>query len=177
MTTGLGRKDRLHLLLDGTEVLAVIEWGDTIRLTMTGEGGAYSLSVQDIEFSDGAITGVYGGQPFSAVYEASSTGDRLSIVTGDRVLVDVGFQDLLAREEGAGAGGRLIRAPMSGRLIKLAVRTGDQVQPGQQVAILEAMKMEHALSAGLNGKVIEIGAKEGDQVEEGQLLVMLETSE
>ena len=92
-------------------------------------------------------------------------------------MVDVMFQDLTAREEGAGAGGRMIRAPMSGRLIQFSARVGDRLQAGQQVAILEAMKMEHALSAGLHGKVIEVGAQEGDQVVEGQLLAMLEPVE
>lgn len=175
MMAGLGRKDRLNLVVDGTDVSAIIEWGDTTRLSINGEDGSYTLSVQQIEFGAERLTAVYGGEIFQAGWE--EIDGKLAIVTGDRVMIDVAFQDLGAREEGGGAGGRMIRAPMSGRLIKLSARVGDRVHVGEQVAILEAMKMEHALSAGLQGKVIEIGAREGDQVDEGQLLVMLEPVE
>ena len=103
--------------------------------------------------------------------------DKLMIVTSDRVMMEAGFQDLTARDEGAGAGGTLIRAPMSGRLIGLAVREGQKVALGAPVAILEAMKMEHTLKAGLHATVKEVNAAEGDQVEEGQVLVVLEAPE
>ena len=99
------------------------------------------------------------------------------IVTNDRVMMEAGFQDLTARDEDGGAGGALVRAPMSGRLIGLAVREGQNVAAGDPVAILEAMKMEHTLTAGLDAKVVEVNAAEGDQVEEGQVLVVLEAPE
>ncbi|MEM8648170.1 MAG: biotin/lipoyl-containing protein, partial [Pseudomonadota bacterium] len=103
--------------------------------------------------------------------------DKLMIVTNDRVMMEAEFQDLTARDEGAGAGGNLIRAPMSGRIIGLQVREGQKIAAGAPVAILEAMKMEHTLTAGLRAVVKEVNAAEGDQVEEGQVLVVLEPQE
>ena len=67
----------------------------------------------------------------------------------------------------------MIRAPMSGRVIKIAVNPGDEVEQGEVVAILEAMKMEHSLTAGVSAPVKDVAVAEGDQVEEGQLLVSL----
>jgi 3-methylcrotonyl-CoA carboxylase alpha subunit len=54
------------------------------------------------------------------------------------------------------------------------VVAGDQVAGGDRLAILEAMKMEHALLAARDGVVAEVLAGEGDQVEAGAALVRLE---
>jgi biotin carboxyl carrier protein len=65
------------------------------------------------------------------------------------------------------------RAPMTGKLVSIPVKIGDEVKRGDTVAVLEAMKMEYKLEAEADGIVEEIGAKEGDLVDLGQLLVKL----
>jgi 3-methylcrotonyl-CoA carboxylase alpha subunit len=71
-----------------------------------------------------------------------------------------------AAEESDGA----VRAPMHGRLIVLAVAEGDEVEAGARLAVLEAMKMEHALTAPRAGKVTLAGHKVGDTVEQGEVV-------
>ena len=71
-------------------------------------------------------------------------------------------------------GGGAIKAPMHGKLIALFAETGASVEKGQKLAIVEAMKMEHALAAPRAGKIAAILAKPGDQVAEGQKLIILE---
>ena len=51
---------------------------------------------------------------------------------------------------------------------------GERVTRGQRVAIIEAMKMEHTLTAPFDGKLAELNAKPGAQVSEGVLLAKLE---
>ncbi|HEY2050537.1 MAG TPA: biotin/lipoyl-containing protein, partial [Caulobacteraceae bacterium] len=70
-----------------------------------------------------------------------------------------------------------IRTPMPGRIVKVAVEPGARVQAGQVLVVLEAMKMEHALTAPIEGRVIEVAAAEGDQVVENLTIVRLETAE
>ncbi|MCM5571627.1 carbamoyl-phosphate synthase large subunit [Burkholderiaceae bacterium FT117] len=70
-----------------------------------------------------------------------------------------------------------IRAPMAGRLAELSVAAGDLVRAGQTVAVLEAMKMEHTVTAGTAGRVVEARAAAGDQVAEAQALVLVEPLE
>lgn len=65
-------------------------------------------------------------------------------------------------------------APMTGRVVSLPVRVGDEVQEGQTLAVLEAMKMEYRLEAQAPGVVREVGAREGDLVDLGQVLVRLD---
>jgi 3-methylcrotonyl-CoA carboxylase alpha subunit len=63
---------------------------------------------------------------------------------------------------------------MPGRVIAVEVRPGDRVAKGQKLLTLEAMKMEHSLTAPFVGVVAELNAVEGGQVSEGTLLVRVE---
>ena len=59
-------------------------------------------------------------------------------------------------EAGAGEGDAAIRAPMNGRLVAVAVEEGERVEAGQRLAVVEAMKMEHALVAPHAGVVRDL---------------------
>ncbi|WP_078429033.1 acetyl-CoA carboxylase biotin carboxyl carrier protein subunit [Alkalihalobacterium alkalinitrilicum] len=63
---------------------------------------------------------------------------------------------------------------MAGNLWKLLVSVGDQVEEGQDVAILESMKMEIPVAAEVTGTVTEVLKQEGDFVDEGEVLIVLE---
>jgi 3-methylcrotonyl-CoA carboxylase alpha subunit len=77
-------------------------------------------------------------------------------------------------EAGAGEGDAAIRAPMNGRLVAIAVEDGDTVEAGQRLAVVEAMKMEHALVAPYPGVVRDVEANVGDQVEMGERIMWVE---
>jgi len=64
-----------------------------------------------------------------------------------------------------------IKAPMPGLIIDLKVQPGDVVKIGDQVLILEAMKMENILKSSGEGIVKNVKVKKGDRVEKGQVLV------
>jgi len=82
--------------------------------------------------------------------------------------------DPLDRAAGAQGDGNLIEAPMPGLVRVVDARVGQVVAKGDRLAVLEAMKMEHALLAARDGIVAEVLAAEGDQVEAGAALVRLE---
>jgi 3-methylcrotonyl-CoA carboxylase alpha subunit len=69
--------------------------------------------------------------------------------------------------------GGLVKAPMHGKLVAVLVRPGDRVQKGQRLAVIEAMKMEHALVAPTAGEVAEVAAAPGAQVAQGAPLIFL----
>ena len=64
-----------------------------------------------------------------------------------------------------------IKAPMPGLIIDLKVKIGDSVKTGDQLLILEAMKMENILKAQGEGIVKNVKVKKGDSVEKGQVLI------
>lgn len=63
---------------------------------------------------------------------------------------------------------------MPGKVVRIAVLPGDQVEARQPVVVIEAMKMENALSAGRAGIVREVLVQEGMSVEAGRPLVVVE---
>jgi len=79
----------------------------------------------------------------------------------------------VADGEGGAAGDGAIRAPMPGKVTGVSVKAGDKVTKGQALLTLEAMKMEHGLTAPFDGTVDELAAELGAQVSEGTVLVKL----
>ncbi|MFN3619986.1 acetyl-CoA carboxylase biotin carboxyl carrier protein subunit, partial [Sphingorhabdus sp.] len=72
------------------------------------------------------------------------------------------------------AGDGAILSPMPGRIIAVDVKSGDMVTKGQKLVTLEAMKMEHSLTAPFDGIVAELNAETGAQVQVETLLVRIE---
>lgn len=76
---------------------------------------------------------------------------------------------------GAGPSGPApLKAPMPGLIVRVNVQIGDQVQAGQGIVVMEAMKMENELKASAAGRVKSIVVTPGTAVEKGALLVELE---
>ncbi|HEV6964965.1 carboxyl transferase domain-containing protein [Roseateles sp.] len=74
----------------------------------------------------------------------------------------------------AGSPAGEVRAPMAGRLLQFSVAAGDRVAAGAELAVLEAMKMEHALAAPHAGRVVALDVQPGAFVESGRLLLTLQ---
>lgn len=65
-------------------------------------------------------------------------------------------------------------ASMAGNVWKVLVNVGDQVEAGQDVVILESMKMEIPIAVDFGGIVKEVKIKEGDFVNEGDVLILVD---
>ena len=74
----------------------------------------------------------------------------------------------------AAAGPAPIVAPMPGMIVRVSAQVGDQVQPGQGVVVMEAMKMENELRASSAGTVRAVLVQPGTAVEKGAVLLELE---
>jgi len=70
-----------------------------------------------------------------------------------------------------------LRAPMQGTIVSIEANEGDQVAQGQQLIVMEAMKMEHVLAAPVSGIVRRVTVMKGDTVAEGQPLIFIEERE
>ena len=65
-------------------------------------------------------------------------------------------------------------APVPGKIAKVFVKKNQNVKKGEVLVIIEAMKMEHSISAPYDGKVINVDAIEGQQVNEGFTVAEME---
>ena len=73
-----------------------------------------------------------------------------------------------------GSGSGDVVVPMQGTIVKVLVEVGQEVEAGQSVVVLEAMKMENQIQAEKSGKVKEVKVKAGDTVGSGDIVVVIE---
>ncbi|MEP2735738.1 MAG: acetyl/propionyl/methylcrotonyl-CoA carboxylase subunit alpha [Erythrobacter sp.] len=103
--------------------------------------------------------------------------------SGEEIIVTERGQDYLFRTMPPSATGTAsaadgaILAPMPGKVIAVDVTDGQQVKSGDRLMVLEAMKMEHALTAPFDGTVTELAASEGGQVQVEAVLCVVEPEE
>jgi len=106
---------------------------------------------------------------------------REVVVEGWRIEVEVESERRAALRErarrGAGAASRggpvEVRAIIPGRVVAVSVESGDDVAAGEQILVVEAMKMQNELRAPREGTVERVGVAVGDTIEVGDLLVVI----
>jgi 3-methylcrotonyl-CoA carboxylase alpha subunit len=135
-----------HLLAPGqtAETWPDVAWNPTLRLAELGDGSGAVARGTDKVF-------------------VIRKGRQTTVALVDPLDVDVDHLE--------GDGGGLVKSPMHGKLVALLVSEGEAVAKGQLLAVVEAMKMEHALTAPIAGTVSEIAAAPGQQVAEGERLL------
>lgn len=69
--------------------------------------------------------------------------------------------------------GKTVEAPMQGVILNVSVKVGDTVAEGDELVILEAMKMENPILSPYSGTVVEVAVTKGDTVDDGTVLVKI----
>ena len=78
----------------------------------------------------------------------------------------------VARKQPAGGGGKgAVKAPMPGVILEVSVKAGDKVTRGQQIAVLDAMKMHNVIGAPRAGTIAEVFVVAGQNVDHGDAIV------
>lgn len=152
--------DGYTVTVDGTT-----RWVDAVRI----DGNTWSLLVHDAN-----------GRPMSvdAVVLPQNGYGSMQVYVGGRRVDVVPRQGLGRRSRdragASGAGPQRVTAPMPGKVVKVLVKAGDEVQPQQGLVVVEAMKMENELRAARAGRVREVFVREGQSVEASTPLVVVE---
>jgi pyruvate carboxylase subunit B len=162
-------KREFTLALEGIEYPVVAE-SDTI--TVNGrpftvevtDGGAVLVDGIDYDVALDGESAVVGGK----TYHVQVRG--LSAVSVAPPSMPAGTASQGTVEAGAGA----VLAIMPGKIVRVLVEPGQQVEEGDPVCVLEAMKMENELHARQGGIVRTLHVKPGDDVEKDQVLVEIE---
>ena len=139
-------------------------------------GGSVEATVR--RHDDGALGIALGGDTFEARVVRRTLNDGAieytSFAGGEsRRLLLVDPLDV-TQYEAIASGDTAVRSPLPGKIIDLRVKAGDSVSKGQPLLVLEAMKMEHTLSAPADGKVKSVRYAVGEQVAEGAELIEFE---
>ncbi len=174
---GPERTDVLALNINGEGSRAHLTWNDQgIAVSLIGSSDETCFQFAHPEWREGALVSECGGDRLEALVAGDQARRRCFLALGD-AQVEASAIDLLDRDEDEGAGAAVVRAPMSGRVIKVLAGEGDEVARGAALVIIEAMKMEHVMRAGHAGRVSALPVREGDQVAEGQVLASIASAE
>lgn len=152
--------DGERVRIDGRDVDASLtKVPETPVVQLELEGRVSSIAVD--QFVDGRWRLVDRG----SVYDIEAIDERTRHI-----------RSLVGAERGT-AGAGVLKAPMPGLVVQIAVAEGDKVAAGQGLVVLEAMKMENELKATASGVVKSVRVTIGQAVEKGAVLVELEYSE
>ncbi len=168
---------RLHIEVDGRQCLVSVSAGrEHGTLDVRVDGTLVTCDVRR-HGSDRVSLRLPDGSMHDLLVETdvASRGQRMVHVDGRRVAVGVS-NGVRRRAASAVAGNGPLRvtAPMPGKVVRVPVAVGDRVEARQPVVVIEAMKMENALSAGRAGVVRDVLVQEGQSVEAGRPLVVVE---
>jgi 3-methylcrotonyl-CoA carboxylase alpha subunit len=152
----------LSYLHDGAKLLSITQGDTKLQGIFT-----YETDGKDVKVS-------FADQRFKASVHAFShvKGQIAGIFTAQGATQLIAMDPFLQVAESSAHAGRLT-APMPGKLVSFTVKAGDSVKAGQTLAVMEAMKMEHTISAPKDGVVAEILYAAGDQVSDGAELIKL----
>ncbi len=152
----------------GEDDVVTVETAGANRHVRTPRGG---VAIREVSWQGDELTCVVDGRRVRAHVHR----DR-PIVTVDRRGGMRRFT--MAAPEGSGDAGSAdtILAPLTGRVVRMVVRPGEEVAKGAPLAVLEAMKMDHVLKAPRDGVVARVSVSEGQQVMQDAPLLELEAS-
>ncbi|PYS91165.1 MAG: acetyl-CoA carboxylase biotin carboxyl carrier protein subunit [Acidobacteria bacterium] len=167
---------KLTAELAGTEHALELE-RDGVRVVATVDDRRYEIEARAIE------PGIYLLQAGGRVYEcrvghAQATSDTTEVQIGSQV-----FQIALSDPKrlrhtaaaGAQAAGRAqVLAAMPGKVVRVIVTEGAQVEAGDALLVVEAMKMQNEMKSPKSGTVVELHATAGATVNAGDVLVVVE---
>ena len=150
---------------------------DGNRLTLKVDERTYEVDLVEVE--NGVYSILLDGKSYTVHLNEGETVKRYDVQTQfhhyDLEIIDAESRYLQSRnrnqlddEESH------ISSPMPGKVVKIAVEAGENVEAGQTVIIVSAMKMESEYKAGKAGKIKEILVNEGDTIEGNQTLMTIE---
>jgi 3-methylcrotonyl-CoA carboxylase alpha subunit len=141
------------------------------RETITFAGAQGTVEV--VHHRDGTKSILVAGKKTEPALHASAmrlaSGDIAVMQSGETYVLSL-YDPFAAADASDGATDRVI-APMPGKIVQIFVKAGERVARGAPLAVLEAMKMEHTLSAPSDTCIEAVEVSPGDQVGEGDVVV------
>ncbi len=156
------------------EPIEVIEL-ESGRYRVTWRGKAHEVDAYALKH--GAVSLIVDNQSYGVEFEESE--DKVAVlVRGQTVQIDIADERKLRMRAASGKfsveGKQTITAPMPGKVVRVLVKPGDEVQENQGLVVVEAMKMENELKSPKAGKVTEVVVTEGQAVEGNAKLLVVE---
>lgn len=149
--------------------------GDTARFVYRRDGSEIRRTASILECEPGIYSILIDGRSYEAKVVARAQAVEVEIA-GYRTMIEV--RDPRAMSRGGSSAGREgrqdIAAPMPGKVVRVLVEIGTQVEAGGGLVVVEAMKMQNEIKAPKAGTVVQVNVQAGATVGAGQVLVVIE---
>ena len=160
--------------------------GETYELTLRREGGrvfaevggrAYELEARNVGAGEYLL--MHEGRVYECrVNQSKGRGSPLTVTVGageyEVTLTDPKHLRAAGGAHAHDSGRAQVTAPMPGKVVRVLVEAGQQVEAGQGVVVVEAMKMQNELKSPKSGTVAELRAEAGATVNAGDVLAVIE---
>lgn len=166
---------KLDIEINGQKKEAEFSYIDG-KTQLTIDGKVFDAQVSQPE--PGLFTIIINNKIYSTrAFRSGNSGNSEIIVNGKAISVSA--QDKKSYQgkngSGGGAGGKsVISAPMPGKIVRILLKEGDDVEAKQGVIIVEAMKMQNEVLSPKTGKVASIKVTEGQVINAGDVMVVIE---
>ena len=142
----------------------------TYKFKINGNG--YEVAINSVEGQTASVT--VNGTPYTVELENAPAAPVQAVPVHAAPVQAAPVQAPAAAPAPAASGaGKAVTSPLPGVIIAVKVNVGDAVKAGQEVAVLEAMKMENSIEATHDGTVTAIHVAKGDSVLEGAPVVTI----
>ena len=159
-----GASQRVQVIFEGQQIVLPVQLIEN-QIILKWQGADYPAVYSDAGWQ-------FEGEALPAAHRAGR-----DITVFDQGGIALKLIDPLSRAEVAAVGTTQIEAPMPGLVIAVSVSAGQEVEEGQPLITLEAMKMQQVLSAPFSARVDAIAVQEGDYVEAQGLLIQLKNDQ
>ena len=159
-----GASQRVQVIFEGQQIVLPVQLIEN-QIILKWQGADYPAVYSDAGWQ-------FEGEALPAAHRAGR-----DITVFDQGGIALKLIDPLSRAEVAAVGTTQIEAPMPGLVIAVSVSAGQEVEEGQPLITLEAMKMQQVLSAPFSASVDEIAVQEGAYVEAQALLIQLKNDQ
>lgn len=151
-------EEKNGLTINGTDFRADVSRISANTFHLIRDHRSYTAEVSEVNFQEKTCTVKVNGRPY-------------------RVSVKDQFDQLLHRlgmDQAAGSKVTDLKAPMPGLVLHVLVKEGDEIRKGDNILVLEAMKMENILKAPADCKVRNVRVTAGDKVEKNQVMIVFQ---
>jgi biotin carboxyl carrier protein len=163
-----------EVLIDGHTYRVAVERGPHgYACTVDGETIALDVATAARD----ALSILHEGHSYEARRELAPAGETHIVIGSERFRAEVRDpRSLRSRRASlaAAAGPVGIHAPMPGKVVRLLVAAGDEVEAGQGLVVVEAMKMQNEIRSTKKGRITRIAVAEASAVNAGDLLAIVE---
>lgn len=131
-----------------------------------------SVEVDVCLLQPGVLSLLVAGRQYRCVLDGNGV-----VIGGRRFGFEVEDPRSLQGRRGSGAGTdgpRSLKSPMPGRVVRVLVEAGQEVEEGQALVVIEAMKMQNELKSPKAGRVVRVAVGVGDTVGAGEVLAVVE---